>query len=379
MKGLVEYKFFCFISDCLEHTTVVYAFQQKLVAKLKEDFPQTNKIIHFSDGAGGQYKNKKNFINLCYHEIDFHLQAEWNFFGTSHGKSPCDGIGGTVKHLISKASYQRTSIGQIFTAEDMFVFCQANINERRSRFNRLFLEERFKDAKRVPGTRQKHRFVPLEGRGCIRSFITSKTVKYEDVKIEHTVDSISVVKPERIKEREFVPGIYDKNWCIAEVVHVNMDDEDCDVHLYHPPGPAASFLKSRNDKPRMPFTNIVCVLTAWEFSVMTGRGRRLDVNVGNELTEILRVEDHPRLNQRTRRGMEAIPNSQERRRGKSKRGDKSEAAARQSVATNDIRNAVGARFDLQRTRSLHIHTESSHGSERNGRGGGIDKPPGKRT
>ena len=28
------------------------------------------------------------------------------FFATSHGKSPCDGIGGTIKHLVARASLQ---------------------------------------------------------------------------------------------------------------------------------------------------------------------------------------------------------------------------------------------------------------------------------
>ena len=30
-----------------------------------------------------------------------------NFFATSHGKSACDGIGETVKRLLTKASLQR--------------------------------------------------------------------------------------------------------------------------------------------------------------------------------------------------------------------------------------------------------------------------------
>jgi hypothetical protein len=54
-------------------------------------------IHYFSDGSAAQYKNFKNFINLCNHYNDFGITAEWNFFCTSHVKSPCDGIGGTVK------------------------------------------------------------------------------------------------------------------------------------------------------------------------------------------------------------------------------------------------------------------------------------------
>ena len=53
-----------------------------------------------------QYKNCNNFTNLCFHHEDFDIHAEWNFFTTSHGKTPCDGIGGTVKRLVRRASLQ---------------------------------------------------------------------------------------------------------------------------------------------------------------------------------------------------------------------------------------------------------------------------------
>lgn len=61
-----------------------------------------------------------NFINLCYHKSDFGVKAEWHFFGTGHGKSPCDGIGGTVKRIITKTSLQRPSNHQILTPQEMF-------------------------------------------------------------------------------------------------------------------------------------------------------------------------------------------------------------------------------------------------------------------
>jgi len=58
-----------------------------------------------------QYKNYKNFSNLCYHEQDFGIKVEWNFFATSHGKSAGDGIGGTVNREAAKKSLQATLTG----------------------------------------------------------------------------------------------------------------------------------------------------------------------------------------------------------------------------------------------------------------------------
>ena len=96
------------ISDCLQHDTVaVYVFQKCLIEFLTDKFNCCpHKIIYFSDGAAAQYKNRKNFLNLCHHKADLGVEAEWHFFATSHGKGPCDGLGGTVKRLAARASLQ---------------------------------------------------------------------------------------------------------------------------------------------------------------------------------------------------------------------------------------------------------------------------------
>ena len=95
------------ISDHLLHDAMqVYHFQCKLIEFLKEII-QFRKVIYFSDGAASQYKNRENFINLANHEADFGMPADWHFFATSHGKGPCDGVGGTVKGLAARANLQR--------------------------------------------------------------------------------------------------------------------------------------------------------------------------------------------------------------------------------------------------------------------------------
>ncbi|KAG1681447.1 hypothetical protein GQR58_011837 [Nymphon striatum] len=60
-----------------------------------------------NNGCAGQYKNHKNLFNLCPHKQDVDINAEWSLFATSHGKSPCDGIGGDVKRVTANASLQR--------------------------------------------------------------------------------------------------------------------------------------------------------------------------------------------------------------------------------------------------------------------------------
>ena len=66
-------------------------------------------------------------LNLCRHKVDFGIAATWTFFATSHGKSPCDGIGGTVKRQTARASLQRPHSEQILDVASMLLFCKSNI------------------------------------------------------------------------------------------------------------------------------------------------------------------------------------------------------------------------------------------------------------
>ena len=76
----------CIISDTTQHTTsTVYAYQKTLLDGLKVKHSAITKVHYFSDGSG-QYKNRYNFINLCFHNEDCGLLAGWNSFATTHGK-----------------------------------------------------------------------------------------------------------------------------------------------------------------------------------------------------------------------------------------------------------------------------------------------------
>ncbi|KAJ8684697.1 hypothetical protein QAD02_020490 [Eretmocerus hayati] len=97
----------------------IYAFQQDLIKLLKKKIPVMKKIIYRSDGAGGQYKNRFNFLNLAFHRRGFGVPAEGHFSATSHGKGPWNGVGGTLKRSVSRASLQRPVNHQIVPVEDL--------------------------------------------------------------------------------------------------------------------------------------------------------------------------------------------------------------------------------------------------------------------
>ena len=100
-KNELQWIAICFVSDDSDQSK-----ERKICNYIKDKLPSVRKVEYFSDGCAGQYKNMKNFINLCCHKIDLNIYASWSFYATSYGKSPCDGIGGTVKCKITRASLQ---------------------------------------------------------------------------------------------------------------------------------------------------------------------------------------------------------------------------------------------------------------------------------
>ena len=178
----LQHESYCFISDGMKHSTsMVYAFIKEIVPFIKSKHENLEKIIYFTDGCAGQYKNKSNFLNLYYHEEDFGIKAEWNFFATSHGKNACDGIGGTLKRCVTKASLQRLYENQILTPIDFYNYCKDQISNIRCFFVKKediedvkkSLEARFETALPIPGTQKNHRFIPV-GNGYLDISETSE-------------------------------------------------------------------------------------------------------------------------------------------------------------------------------------------------------------
>ena len=118
----------CAISDHLKHNqTTVHYFLTKLFSLIHNDLPHLTSIKHFTDGAASQYKNFKALINLAFHFHVHKLTAEHNVFATSHGKSPCDGIGETIKREATNASLRATIDNQIITPKDLYCWAKNNI------------------------------------------------------------------------------------------------------------------------------------------------------------------------------------------------------------------------------------------------------------
>jgi len=78
-----------------------------------------------------QHKNYKSFLNLSYHKEDFSIDASWVLLATSHGKTPCDGIG---KQQLTRTSLMHPAHDQLLTAERVFQIYTQSV----SRINKFF-------------------------------------------------------------------------------------------------------------------------------------------------------------------------------------------------------------------------------------------------
>ena len=116
------------------------------------------KMVYMSDGCAAQYKNCKNFSNLCHHLEDFGVTAEWHFVATTHGKSAGDGAGGTLKRLVTKASLQRPYEKQVLTARQLYHFAVTEI--KGMHFGFATLDEHDQEAKLLEVRLRMTRTVP---------------------------------------------------------------------------------------------------------------------------------------------------------------------------------------------------------------------------
>lgn len=279
------------ISDCLKHDTIaVHCFQRKLLQFLQSKLP-VRQLIYYSDCAASQYKNRKNFLNLAYHEEDFGLKAEWHFFGTSHGKGPCDGVGGTVKRLVARPSLQRPYEGQIQTPQQLYEWAKINIPSVEFAFIRTeevenegdFLKDRFELSRQIAGTQKLHAFIPISRSKTelhvkeYSSLQTATKVRISNTPIEDfpCFDDIN----------GFVTCAYDGKWWLAYVLEKLSRADEVKLKFLHPAGPSQSFTYP----PQTDELIIPCKTLLTKVSPTTATGRTYSLTskeMNNALTKL---------------------------------------------------------------------------------------------
>ena len=269
---------FVVISDCLSHDTIaVYLFQKRLISFLTSKLGcLPKKIYYFSDGAASQYKNRKNFVNLCLHNHDFGIKAEWHFSATSHGKGACDGLGGTVKRLAAKASLQRPYEDQIMTPFQLYEWASTEEYKR----EKTFLEDRFQKSRTVVGTRSLHAFIPK----------TTDTITTKRFSLSTTSKDVKVMNERGELEMEEVSGyvicIHNNQWWLGCVLEKNSENAQVKLSLLRPSGPSRSFRYPRT--PEIITVPLFRVVLLVEPRTTTGRTYTIPQSVSKAASAIVK-------------------------------------------------------------------------------------------
>ena len=275
----VNHVSFVVISESKLHdTAAVHLFQKVLIEFLTKTIEKPKKMFYFSDGCAAQYKNRKNFINLCHHKDDFGIAAEWHFFAASHGKGPCDGVGGTVKRLAARASLQRPYDKQILTPRELFDFACSEIPSVNFHYTTVeehenesaLLSKRFELTRTIAGTHRLHSFRPISRKElAVQDFSSGDNERIECV--SSVTGSDNVLKFAAIKG--YVTAHYDGSWWLACVTKSMPDSGEVEVTFLHPHGPAKSFkYPPGEDVLVMSYQDILTVVNP---STATGRGYTL--------------------------------------------------------------------------------------------------------
>ena len=131
---LVKHSIVVISNDTRHDAHAVRIYEEKALEVLKKEFEITE-IIKFSDGCAAQYKGKNSFAHLSQSDI----KTSRNYFETSQGKSPCDGLGAVIK---SACLYPRYEVyrGYIVFAFSVIMFVCPSVGLS---FCKLFFRQRF--------------------------------------------------------------------------------------------------------------------------------------------------------------------------------------------------------------------------------------------
>ena len=292
--NILCHKCLCIISDDLTHdTSFVHQLQILVCDYIKENLPQINRLEYWSDGCAGQYKNYKNFMNLCQHTVDFGFQAIWSFFATSHGKSPCDGVGGTVKRKMARTSLQRPVNDQILTFEAVEKFCREELKgivfmsiykddmvEVRAK-----LEKRYEDGDTVAGTRSCHHFEPISTTS-IRAKQLSDDKSYLIDNHSFYVMPAAEEMEKSLQPNDYAACLFDGYWWVVRIEQVNLENKDVTCQFMHPHGPTQNnnfHWPTREDNGWVPFGKFIMKIDPP--SCTSNSGRQFQIN-GNQFVHI---------------------------------------------------------------------------------------------
>lgn len=167
---------FSITSDDMTHakeTIVPY------VDRLFEEIPEGTEDVHvWSDGPSSQFKNKFMVVAQRILQEKYNVNLFWNFFPTSHGKGPVDGIGGALKRQVWLEVKNRnctvsnaSEFAEAVSENSKVKVIHMDSNEITERLSSLKLDEEWKNAPNIRGILNYHHIQITDGK--VHGFLTT--------------------------------------------------------------------------------------------------------------------------------------------------------------------------------------------------------------
>lgn len=198
------------VSDNIDHTkNTIVAYMDRLLEELS--LKSIEEVNIWSDGPSSQFKNKFIAESIKILEKKHGKKIIWNYFATSHGKGPVDGIGGSIKRQVWEAVRRRKCL--VTNASE---FVKANnptskinvievTDEEISQRNKcLKLTSVIKDSKTVVGIASMH-CINIED-GNVIGYTTTKQL----LQVKHSPNmQKEEVEEKKLKVHDWVEVEYD--------------------------------------------------------------------------------------------------------------------------------------------------------------------------
>ena len=172
------------------------------------------------------------------------------FFATSHGKSECDVIGGTVKREAARTSLRATTTGHILTPQQIFESCSIHITGIKSfyipkddvAFNSKFLEKRFNNSSKFSGIRIYHCFIHNSDKTRMQRISGDKNTDEIIMSVHKSRRAANDSDLEDLTLGQFLLCTrYETDLWIGNVKELSFENEDALVSFMHQKVPSINF------------------------------------------------------------------------------------------------------------------------------------------
>ena len=241
------------------------------IRKILQQLPSQPEKIIISDGAPSHFKNRYQLYELSKSPVPM----EWVYSATGHGKGPCDGVGGMLKHHATKHNLSRPSTAAIQNAEEfarvvqnyssttLIMLAKEELNE----FWQKKVEEWSTHTTHVKGIQKTHVWSQIDGRTYIARTEKSKREEITFIHPRPRLTWVENIQIHNLQRGMFVACVYDCDWWVAEVIDVSCELNEITVNFMIPHGPAAGYRfpvarQQLDHQCSLPIRNVLRVVSA---------------------------------------------------------------------------------------------------------------------